>query len=59
MTEMTEENQRIKNEFQVYGLPTIQITNSEGKICKNETLSGFEDAPAFLARLERVEKLCQ
>jgi thiol:disulfide interchange protein DsbD len=40
--------------YKVYGLPTMIFINSKGKILEDNVLTGFEEAPLFLKRMDRT-----
>lgn len=42
--------------YNVYGLPTMIFINSDGEVLKDLTLTGFEEAPLFVERMESALK---
>ena len=42
--------------YSVYGLPTMIFINSKGKVLKDLTLTGFEEAPLFKVRMEKTQQ---
>ncbi|MGE3972954.1 MAG: cytochrome c biogenesis protein CcdA [Bdellovibrionales bacterium] len=51
-TNSTDEVNRLKNLYRVVGLPTMIFFDSNGKEKKELTLTGFENADAFLKRMK-------
>lgn len=43
---------QLKNEYEILGLPTVIFIDSNGKVRKELTLTGFEPAPKFLERMK-------
>lgn len=59
LTASTTANEELAQSFGVKGLPTVQIFAPGGKHCADLNLFGFEDAPAFAARLLRARTECK
>jgi thiol:disulfide interchange protein DsbD len=55
-TNSTEEINRLKKKYKVVGLPTIIFYNNKGQIMKDLTLTGFESAKDFQARMKSALK---
>lgn len=55
-TKPTAEEQDDLQSFDVFGLPTVLFIDSNGKIRKDLTLTGFEEWPEFQKRLEALKK---
>lgn len=51
-TEHFEGLDELQKRYDVYGLPTIVFINREGTFMKERSLTGFEEAPAFVDRLK-------
>ncbi len=51
-------NNQLAEHFEVFGLPAILFLNQDGIVCTDLTLSGFENADAFLRRLDRADQNC-
>ena len=45
---------QIRDRFDVVGLPTLVFIDGQGNERKDLRVYGFEDAPAFLARMRQV-----
>jgi len=55
MTKMdAPENQKLWDTYAIPGLPWVAFFGPDGKLKTEHTLGGFEEAPAFAARLDRV-----
>ncbi len=59
LTEQNPVNEKIANDFGVKGLPTVQIFSPSGKACLDQSLFGFEEAQAFLERLQEAQAHCR
>ncbi|HEX4925600.1 MAG TPA: protein-disulfide reductase DsbD [Bdellovibrionales bacterium] len=53
----SEEIQRLKKVYRVVGLPTMIFITASGEIQWDNTLTGFEDADAFLRRMSKAQGL--
>jgi thiol:disulfide interchange protein DsbD len=54
-TNSSAELDELKAKYKILGLPFVAIFDSKGEWRADLTLTGFEDAEAFLARLERLK----
>ena len=54
-TSPSKELKKITDRYEVYGLPAIIFINSQGKILKDLTLTGFEKASLFKKRMDKVD----
>lgn len=54
-TKETPESQAIWKQYEIVGLPTVILIDSQGKEVRSLRLTGFEGAEAFLKRLQSVE----
>lgn len=54
MTDNTEEDDRIYQEFQVFGLPTIMFFNTQGEELMTQRVTGFLGANEFSAHLAEI-----
>ena len=43
-----------QQKYKVYGLPTMIFIDAKGKVLEDLTLTGFEEAPDFLKRMEKA-----
>jgi len=59
LTELNQQTKQIAKEYKVLGLPTVLLTNGNGKICENLRLIGFENAQDFLRRMRQALENCQ
>lgn len=50
-TSPTPRIQEISKKYKVYGLPTIIFIDKNGKVLEDQTLTGFEEAPDFIKRM--------
>jgi thioredoxin:protein disulfide reductase len=57
LTDPTADDRTLAERFDVVGLPTVLILDSQGRVCSR--LFGFEPADEFLERLKTSEKNCQ
>lgn len=48
------ENQKLWDTYEIPGLPWVAFFGPDGTLKKEHTLGGFEEPPAFAARLDRV-----
>lgn len=55
-TEVFEGLTELQERFDVYGLPTIVFLDGQGKMIKDLSLTGFEEAPKFLKRMDQALK---
>lgn len=53
MTKMTEENEALRKQFNVVGMPTVLVINSQGK--EINRITGFVNADEFLKYLVSIE----
>lgn len=53
MTKMTEENEALRKQFNVVGMPTVLVINSQGK--EINRITGFVNADEFLKYLVNIE----
>jgi thiol:disulfide interchange protein DsbD len=57
LTDPTADDRTLAERFDVVGLPTVLILDSQGRVCSR--LFGFEPADEFLERLEASKRKCQ
>lgn len=55
-TNSTDEVKRLKQIYKVVGLPTMIFINAKGKVLKDQTLTGFENATKFQERMKAALK---
>lgn len=53
-TKPSDELDHLKKEYEIKGLPFVMIFDSDGKWRTDLTLTGFEDADSFLARIKKA-----